>query len=124
MRKGPGPELTQIINSSWLLTGVAMQNGQIDLLPLHSPLWVWDGTWLPATIAVTLDGGVIIVRFSHGVSAPIAASKVAIRNPALHGTDRPSMSRSAAMYVDDLRSECMPNLNIQAASSVIVTLNQ
>jgi hypothetical protein len=97
-----------------------MQNDQIGLLRLHSSLWVWDGTWLSATIVEALDSGVIIVRFSHGVSAPIAASKVAIRNPALHGTDRPSINHSAAMYVDGLRSDCVPNLDIQQAASSVI----
>jgi hypothetical protein len=97
-----------------------MQNDQIDLLRLHSSLWVWDGTWLSATIVEALDSGVIIVRFSHGVSAPIAASKVAIRNPALQGADRPSMNHSAAMYADGLRSDCVPNLDIQRAASWVI----
>jgi hypothetical protein len=85
-----------------------MHTEQIGWLRPHCPIWVWDGAWLAATIVEALDGGIIIVRFSHGISAPLAVSKAAIRIPALHGTDRPSMNLSSAIYVDGLRSDCVP----------------
>jgi hypothetical protein len=75
------------------------------LLP-QAPLWVWDGTWLPAhLVEASLDSaaGRVLVRFSHGVSAPIEVSRVVPRDPALHGSDRPSADLSTMMYAESLR---------------------
>ena len=77
----------------------------IDALPLDAPLWVWDGTWLTAhLIEASLEspGGRALVRFSHGMSAPIAVSRIVLRDPALNESDRPSADLSAMMYAESL----------------------
>jgi hypothetical protein len=57
-----------------------------------SPVWVWDGSWLPGVVAeVVWESGeeLVVVQFQHGVSAPAAWADVKPRNPGLGGADRP-----------------------------------
>lgn len=100
--------------------GIAMENRRIESLRGNSSLWVWDGTWLPAKLIETpLESatGILLVRFSHGVSAPVPISHVAVRDPALHGADRPSISISAMMYAQSLRSDALPTSETKHSSS-------
>src|SRR5271170_7033759 len=86
---------------------VAMKALRIDALEPLTPLWVWDGAWLPAHLIDPLlesASGLILVRFSHGISAPIDASHVVLRDPSLHESDRPSVALSAMMYAESLRT--------------------
>jgi len=90
------------------LIGIAMKNRRIESLQRNALLWVWDGAWLPASVIETpLEAatGVVLVRFRHGVSAPVHVSRVAARNPALRDADRPSAGLSATMYAASLRSD-------------------
>jgi hypothetical protein len=58
---------------------------------VNAPVWVWDGHWLPA---VVVSPGptreFLIVRFGHGVSAPLPSANMRIRRPSLRGADIPS----------------------------------
>jgi hypothetical protein len=57
-----------------------------------SPVWVWDGLWLPGVVAEVVRNsgqGFLVVQFQHGVSAPVAWADVIPRNPELGGSDRP-----------------------------------
>ncbi len=61
------------------------------------PVWVWDASWLPATVAdVVLESGreCLIVRFENGVSAPVSFADLKPRDPAVLGTDKPPQSRA------------------------------
>lgn len=83
----------------------------IDALAPETPLWVWDGSWLPAHLIETLlvpSTGWVLVRFNHGISAPIAASRILLRDPALHESDRPSANLSAMMYGQSLLAAVTP----------------
>ena len=88
-----------------------MDNRCIASLEPNAPLWVWDGAWFPAHLVESpLDPSTsrILVRFGHGVSAPIAVSHVMLRDPALNGSDRPSGPLSAMMYAESLRTTLDP----------------
>jgi hypothetical protein len=83
----------------------AMNACPIDALTPETPLWVWDGTWLPAhLIQAQLESSTatVLVPFNHGISAPVAASRIVLRDPALRESDRPSATVSALMYAESM----------------------
>ena len=57
---------------------------------VNAPVWVWDGCWWRA---VVIDMGpkkeFLVVRFEHGVSAPILLANIRFRDPNLRGADKP-----------------------------------
>jgi CheY-like chemotaxis protein len=54
-------------------------------------VWVWDGYWLPAVVVGRgLTREFLVVRFEHGVSAPLPSANVRLRQPSLRGADKPS----------------------------------
>jgi hypothetical protein len=96
-----------------------MNTCRLDALTPDTPLWVWDGTWLTAHLIETPlapSTERVLVRFGHGISAPIAASRIVLRDPALHESDRPSADLSAMMYAESLLTALSPFSN-QADSS-------
>jgi len=52
------------------------------MLKEHTPVWVWDGYWWPASVvlpALDLDSDLMLVRFENGVTAPVKAAGVRCR---------------------------------------------
>jgi len=59
------------------------------MLEKHTPVWVWDSYWWPASVVIPkLDttSNVILVRFESGVTAPVKASDVRLRVPCARET--------------------------------------
>jgi hypothetical protein len=52
-------------------------------------VWVWDGNWWPAVVADAERGGFLIVRLENGVTVPAQKASLQLRDPALHGADKP-----------------------------------
>jgi len=62
-----------------------------DTIKVNAPVWVWDGHWLPAVVAGPgLTPEFLVVRFEHGVSAPMPFANIRPRRPNLRGADIPS----------------------------------
>ena len=84
-----------------------------DTITVKAPVWVWDGHWLPAVvIGPGLTPEFLVIRFEHGVSAPMPSINIRPRRPSLQGADIPS---TIAALVADLarsrrRSPEAPNL--------------
>ena len=84
-----------------------------DTIKVNAPVWVWDGHWLAAVVAGPgLTSEFIVVRFEHGVSAPMPSGNIQPRRPSLRGADIPS---TIAPLVADLarsgrRAPQAPNL--------------
>ncbi len=73
------------------------QAGHIDR---GETVLVWDGSWLPATVAdmVLEPGGeCLIVRCENGASAPASFADLDPRDPNALGTDKPLQSRARTM---------------------------
>ena len=55
-------------------------------------VWVWDGSWWPATVTRALVHRgelLLIVRFEHGLTAPARPASLEPRDPDLGGADKP-----------------------------------
>jgi CheY-like chemotaxis protein len=79
-----------------------------DAIKVNTPVWVWDGHWLPAVVVGPgLTSEFLVVRFDHGVSAPLPSANIRRRRPSLRGTDIPS---TIAPWVADLAQShgCVP----------------
>jgi hypothetical protein len=62
-----------------------------DSITIDAPVWVWDGHWLPAVVVGPgLSPDFLVVRFEHGVSAPVPSANIQPRQPSLGGADLPS----------------------------------
>ncbi|MBV8358480.1 MAG: response regulator [Deltaproteobacteria bacterium] len=62
-----------------------------DTIKVNAPVWVWDGHWLPAVVVGPgLTSEFLVVRFEHGVSAPMPSANIRPRRPSLGGADSPS----------------------------------
>ncbi len=58
------------------------------MLKKHTPIWVWDGYWWPASVVLSeldVEGDMMLVRFENGVTAPVKASDVRYRDPRTSG---------------------------------------
>jgi len=74
-----------------------MDGSQANQIEREAAVWVWDGTWWPATVTnATVDRGerLLIVRFEHGVTAPALPTDLEPRDPDLRGTDKPVGTRA------------------------------
>jgi hypothetical protein len=66
-----------------------------------APVWVWDQHWWPAVVVNKISANIIsghhrqlvLVRFEHGISAPVSTANIEPRDPALGGADKPSRPR-------------------------------
>jgi hypothetical protein len=65
-----------------------MKTSRADLVKSGDPVWVWDGSWLPAVV-VEPERKFVIIRFGHGCSAPALWPDVRRRDPGANGSDRP-----------------------------------
>jgi hypothetical protein len=55
-----------------------------------TPVWAWDGHWWPATVDdLRRSSGTLIVRLENAVTVPVERAQIQIRDPALHGADKP-----------------------------------
>jgi hypothetical protein len=64
-----------------------------DTFIVNTPVWVWDGQWLPAVVVGPgLTREFLVVRFEHGVSGPLPSANMRSRQPALHGADMPPIN--------------------------------
>ena len=69
-----------------------MKTFRANQLQPDDPVWVWDGSWLPAVVAEVIHElyrKFLIVRFDNSGSAPALWEEVETRNPDAHGADRP-----------------------------------
>jgi hypothetical protein len=71
------------------LGGIPMDASQIRQITRAAPVWVWDGNWWPAVVADAERGGFLIVRLENGVTVPAQKASLQLRDPALHGADKP-----------------------------------
>jgi CheY-like chemotaxis protein len=96
-----------------------------DTIKITAPVWVWDGHWLPAVVVGPgLTPEFLVVRFEHGVSAPMPSANIRPRRPSLRGADIPSTI--APMVADLARSShrSPEALNLAAAPIVPPTAPQ
>ena len=66
------------------------------------PIWVWDGSWLPAVIAELVpepDGRVVIVRLENGCSVPASMPDLQLRDPDARGSDRPHFMAPSGLNI-------------------------
>jgi hypothetical protein len=68
-----------------------------------APAWVWDQHWWPAVVVSKISANIIsghrqlvLVRFEHAISAPVATANIEPRDPALGDADKPSRPRPAS----------------------------
>jgi len=69
-----------------------MKASRTDQIERGDPVWVWDGSWLPAGVAdVALEPGreFLIAQFENGGSAPASWADIELRDPDARGTDKP-----------------------------------
>jgi hypothetical protein len=68
-----------------------MHPSSAEAIRANAAVWVWDGYWRPAVvIGPGRTGEFLVVRFEHGVSAPLPAANMRLRRPSLRGADMPS----------------------------------
>jgi hypothetical protein len=73
-----------------LLLDVQDFTGEMPMLKEHTPVWVWDSYWWQAHVIIPeldAEGGLILVRFDNGVTAPVKVSRIRLRDP---GSSHPS----------------------------------
>ena len=66
-----------------------MDASHVRQITRAAPVWVWDGNWWPAVVADAERGGFLIVRLENGVTVPAQRARLQLRDPALHGADKP-----------------------------------
>jgi len=85
------------------------QPAALQRLKLTEPataVWVWDGSWWPATVTRALvhrGERLLIVRFEHGLTAPARPASLEPRNPDLGGADKPcpAIARQPAYAISE-----------------------
>jgi hypothetical protein len=79
-----------------VLLDEAMETSRADHINRDDPIWVWDGSWLPA-VMLEPDRKLALVRFENGCSAPASWSDVEPRDP--HGEDATDQAEANALPV-------------------------
>jgi hypothetical protein len=73
------------------------------MIGVNAAVWVWDSGWWPAVVidSEPTDNR-LLVRFEHGVSAPISVANIQFREPRLCGTDKPPKHVAAGFRLTPL----------------------
>ena len=87
-----------------------------DTIKVNTPVWVWDGHWLPAVVVGPgFTREFLVVRFEHGVSAPMPSANIRPRWPSLRGADTPSTIAALVADLARSRHRSPEALNLAAA---------
>jgi len=69
-----------------------MKTGADLTIERGANVWVWDSIWLPAVV-VHSEADCVLVKLQHGVTFPVAADNLDLRDPSRRGSDTPRSPR-------------------------------